>query len=138
VTTKRLLQFIPFIIAIGTIVRCWIEILTSNLIAQWQHYSAIALVAITIYFALKSATYSAISVGLFLLLGTMNAFSMTSTIESFQLRIAGLMTPPLNGLSLGLLLLHLVMNSAVLINLYLDKRERQFAKNYKKDKDIQS
>jgi hypothetical protein len=135
VTTKRLLPFIPFSIAIATIVRCWIEIATSNLIAQWQHYSAIAFAAIAIYFAFRGFLYSVISVGIFFILGTMNAFSMTSSIESAQLRIAGLMTPPFNGLSLGLLFLYLMLNSFTLINLYLDRKERIAATKRKKSSD---
>jgi hypothetical protein len=135
VKTKRILLLIPFLIAIATIVRCWIEIATSDTAAQWRHYSAVLFVVVTVYFYFKSFIHAVISVGVFLLLGTLNVFSMTSHVETTWVGIAGLKTPPFNALSLGLLFLYFVLNFATLVNLYLDEKERKFALRKQKSND---
>jgi hypothetical protein len=127
VRTKRILLLIPLVIAIATIVRCWIEIATSNINAQWQHYSAIIFAAVVLYFYFKSFAYAVISVGAFLLLGTLNGFSLTSRIETTRIGFAGLTSPPFNSLSFGLLFLYTVLNFVTLYNLHLDRKERKFA-----------
>ena len=124
---KRILLLIPFVIAIATIVRSWIEIATTDINAQWRHYTAIVFTIVALYFYFKSFTHAVIAVGAFFLLGTLNGFSMTSGVETSRLTIAGLTTPPFNGLSLGLLFLYLVLNVMTILELQADQKARRIA-----------
>lgn len=122
---KKLLLAIPLFIALATIIRCWIEILISNRIAQWQHYSAILCAIIVIYFFFKNLPQALIATGIFFVVGTVNGFSMTSNIETSWITIFGVPSPPFNSLAFGLLFLYFVLNFVTMVNLHLDNKERK-------------
>ena len=120
---KKILLVIPLLIAIGFIIDSWVTILTGDYVVRWQHYTALVFLAIVIYFYFKSFTMAVISTGVFLVLGTVNMFSMTADIETTKFGIGSLRTPPFNSLSLGLLFLFSILNLVTMINLHLDHKE---------------
>jgi hypothetical protein len=130
--TKRILLVIPFLIAVAKITRCWTEIITSDTWPRWQHFSAIICMSIAVYLYFQSLTHAAIAIGVFLIIGTLNGFSMTLDIETTKIGIFGIYTPPFNSLSLGLLSLYCLLNFVTLINLQLDYKERKSALKTKK------
>ncbi len=107
---------------------CWIDIVKGKTIAEWQHYMALPMLAIVIYFFFKELAKTMIAVGGFFILGTFNIFSMEPGISSFQLGIGPFKTLPLNGLSFLLLLLFCVLNLTTIINLHLDHNNKKTGK----------
>ncbi len=95
-TKKKIFLIIPFAIAIATMAKCWIEIISSNYVPQWQNYSAILGAIGVIYFLFKNLTQALIATGVFFIIGTLNGLSLTADIETTTLRIFGLETPPFN------------------------------------------
>jgi hypothetical protein len=126
---KRILLAIPLIIVIGYLIDCWIEIASRGISILWQHYVAIFLLAVVIYFFLKDFTKAVISTGIFLLAGTFNLFSMTADINTTTVRIGSVELIPFNSLSLGLFFLFVVLNLETMINLHLDYKEMKNKKN---------
>jgi hypothetical protein len=126
---KKILLAIPLFIAIGCIIDSWITILTSDYTIRWQHYTALVFLAIVIYFYFKNFTKAVISTGVFFIIGTLNMFSMTADIETMNLGIGPLITPPFNSLSLGLLFLFSILNLVTMMNMYLDHKEMKNKKS---------
>jgi len=122
-TKKKILLLIPLIIIAGLLIYCWTTILFTNIIATWQHYVALGLFAVLVFLYFKSFTKTVIATGLYLLLATFNALSMTPEINTSWFRIGSIETPHFQLLSLGLLVLFLILNSDTLVNMYLDNKE---------------
>jgi hypothetical protein len=122
-TKKKILLIIPLIIIAGLLIYCWTTILFTNIIATWQHYMALALFAVIVLIYFKSFTKTIIATGLYLLLATFNALSMTPEINTSWFRVGSIETPHFQLLSLGLLVLFLILNSDTLVNMYLDNKE---------------
>jgi hypothetical protein len=84
---------------------------------------ALALFAVIVLIYFKSFTKTIIATGLYLLLATFNALSMTPEINTSWFRVGSIETPHFQLLSLGLLVLFLILNSDTLVNMYLDNKE---------------
>lgn len=61
--------------------------------------------------------------GVFLLLATFNALAITPAITTSWLNIGGLTTPPVQLMSLGILVLYAILNMDTLIDIQLDYKE---------------
>jgi len=122
-TKKKILLLIPLAIIAGLLIYCWIAILTKDYTVRWQHVLANVLFAIVVFIYFKNFTKAIISTGVFLLMGTCNAFSMTPDINTTWFRVGPLETPHFNFLSFGLLILFLILNFDTMVNLYLDYKE---------------
>lgn len=57
--------------------------------------------------------------------GTFRLLSLTAGISSFNFKIGPIQLPPLNGLSLGLLLLYLILNLDTIIEMKLDYEDKK-------------
>lgn len=131
VKKKKILLLIPLLLIAWQLVDCWVTILFGDGFVRWQHYVALSLFAVLIFFYFKSFTKAVIATGVFLVLGTCNAFSMTVDINKTWFGIGPIETPPFNLLSFGLLILFFVLNFDTMINLYLDHKEAKQAKEIK-------
>lgn len=72
-----------------------------------------------------------IATGIYLLLATFNAFSLTPSINTNWFRIGPIETPHFSGLSLGLVLVFLLLNSDISIDMYLDYKEIKAQRNHR-------
>lgn len=122
-TKKKILFLIPFFLVAGFLLYCWTTILTSDIIATWRHYVGLLLYAAVVVFFVKDFTKAVIGLGIFLLLATFNALAITPAITTSWLNIGGLSTPPVQLLSLGILVLYFILNMDTLIDIQLDYKE---------------
>jgi len=120
----KILQLLPFSIALAIMIRCWFQQSSMHYIPQWQHYSAVLCALIVVYFLLKDLNKALIALGCFFVVGTCNGLSLTSAIVRNSITIFGVESPPFNSLSLGLLFLFFILNFTTIVNLYLDHKER--------------
>jgi hypothetical protein len=123
VTKKRIQIFIPPFIIAGLIVYCWIKILSTDVVATWQHYLALGLFIVLVVFLVKSFKTAVVATGLYLMLATFAVLSLTPEVNTSWLTIGSIDTPHINILSFGLLILFLILNFDKLIDIYLDYKE---------------
>src|SRR6478609_5008293 len=123
VTKKRIQIFIPPFIIAGLIVYCWIKILSTDVVATWQHYLALGLFIVLVVFLVKSFKTAVVATGLYLMLATFAVLSLTPEVNTSWLTIVLIDTPHINILSFGLLILFLILNFDKLIDIYLDYKE---------------
>jgi hypothetical protein len=122
---KRILLGIPILIAIGFIITCWIKIIGGEAILQWQHFVALVFITIITYLYFTNIKKTLILTGVFFLAGTFGLLSLTAGISSFNFKIGPIQLPPLNGLSLGLLLLYLILNLDTIIEMKLNYEDKK-------------
>lgn len=122
---KRILLGITILIALGFVITGWINLFRNEATAQWQHFVTIVFLLIIIYFYFTNFTKTVILTGVFFLAGTFGLLSMTAGISTFYFRIGPIQSPPLNGLSIGLLLLYLILNLDTIIDMKLDYEEKK-------------
>jgi hypothetical protein len=126
-TRQKTLILIPLVIVAGLLIYCWTTILTTDLLANWRHYTGLILFLVLAFLFFKSITKTIPATGIFLLLATHNllAFTPRITTYSFGLNIGpGLpLMPPIQFLSLGLFVFYFILNQNSLINIYLDYKE---------------
>jgi hypothetical protein len=120
---QKMLLLIPLGIITGLLIYSWTTFLLTDITATWQHYLALGLFAILVYLYFKSFQKTVIATGLYLLLATFNAFSMTPQIITSWFKISSIETPHFGTLSLLLFILFLILNSDTLVNMYLDQKE---------------
>jgi hypothetical protein len=124
---QKILLLIPLAIITGLLIYSWITFLLTDITATWRHYLALGLFAVLVYLYLKSFTKTIIAIGLYLLLATLNALSMTperiTGWSRFGSPFGSIETPHFQILSLTLLVLFLVLNFDTLFNMYLDYKE---------------
>ena len=81
-TKEKKQILIPIIIVGLLLVYCWTTILTTDILATWRHYVGLILfIGLGLLF-LKSVTKATIATGIYLLLATFNAITMTSEINT--------------------------------------------------------
>jgi len=122
-TKHKILLLIPLAIITGLLIYSWTMFLLTDIAATWRHYLALGLFAVLVYLYFKSLTKTVVATGIYLLLATLNALSMTPEIITGWFRIGSIETPHFQLLSLGFLVLFLVLNFDTMINMYLDYKE---------------
>jgi len=130
---QKIFLLIPLGIIAGLIIYSWISFLVTDMKPTWRHYSALVLFAVLVYLYFKSFTKIVIATGLYLLLATLNASSMTPEIITGWSRLGtpfgSIETPHFQILSLMLLVLFVVLNFDTLFNMYLDYKEAKGQRN---------
>jgi hypothetical protein len=127
-TRRKIFLLIPLLVAAGLLINCWTIILSTDTLADWRHYLGLGLFLILIFFYFKDFRLTIIGTGIYFLLGTFNALAMTAEINTSWLRIGPIETPPVQLLSLGLLVLFAILNFEPLIDIYLDYKEARQGK----------
>jgi hypothetical protein len=120
---QKVLLLIPLGVITGLLIYSWTTFLLTDITATWRHYLALGLFTILVYLYFKSFEQTVIATGIYLLLATFNALSMTPQIMTSWFNIGSIETPHFGTLSLLLLILFLVLNSDALVNMYLDQKE---------------
>lgn len=127
---RKVLFFIPFVIVVAFLLNTWFVLLTNEFaeILLTQYLGFILFVPV-LYFLYKdrSCKKALLALGLFLVLATFcvaNIFpyniwaKMSITISGLEIPL-----PSMNGLSLLLFILYLVLNLGTLIEIQLDYKE---------------
>ncbi|MEX6690867.1 hypothetical protein QTN47_25385 [Danxiaibacter flavus] len=127
-TRQKVFLSLPLAIAAGLLIYCWTIIFSTDTLATWRHYVGLGLFLILIFFYFKSFKLTVIGTGIYFLLATINALSMTAEISVSWLRIGPIETPPVQLLSLGLFILFAILNFGTLTEIYLDYKESKQAK----------
>lgn len=127
-TKQKAFIFIPLVITAGILIYCWTVILSKDILATWRHYVGLGLFLILTYFYFKSYKITVVGTGIYFLLATCNVLAITPEINASWLRIGPVETPPIQLLSLGLLILFSILNFDPLIDIYLDYKEAKQAK----------
>jgi hypothetical protein len=103
----------------------WTVILTTDILATWRHYIGVVLFITLILLFFKSEKATILATGVFLLVATFNGLAMTAAIKTFYFGSSSNATPPIQMLSLGILILYFVLNLDSLIEMQLDYKERK-------------
>jgi len=125
VKRRKILLLIVLAIIGGYLVFTWVTIFSANYVARWQHYVAVLLFAIVLFFYFRNFKLALLSTGIFLLIGMLGGLSLTPDVSKSYIRIGPLTSPDFNELCLGLFVLNAIMNASALIDLYLDYQERK-------------
>ena len=120
---------IPLLLILALLIYCWTIILTTEILATWRHYLGLIFFILLAFLFFKNTTKIAIATGLYLLLATFNIFAITAEISTTWFRMWSISTPPFQLLSLGLFILYFIFNGNTLIDIYLDYKETNQAKN---------
>lgn len=120
---KKVLFLIPFSLVSGFLLYSWITVLRGELLATLRYYIGLVLFVVIAILIFKDFSKAVIGFGAFLLLATFNALAITPAITTSWLNIGGLTTPPVQLMSLGLLVLYVVLNLDTLIEIQLDYKE---------------
>lgn len=122
-TKQKIYFLIPFIITVALLMHCWIVIISTNILATWRHYVGLSFFLLLVFCYFKYPKLSLAGLGAYLLLATCNVLAITPEITTNWLRIGPVETPPIQLLSLGLLVLYGILNLDPLIEIYLDYKE---------------
>lgn len=110
----KYLQTVPIVIVCILTGCSWYELLSNGFPPRPQHWAAIILCAANVVVYFKNFRAGLVGTGIVLVLASLALISMTHEIthESYNVGIGGLKisTPSLNLPSLGLLLLHCILN----------------------------
>ena len=119
------LILIPSILIGASLAYAWTIIITTELLATWKHYlGALFYIGIvTLFF--KSVRNAIIATGVYLVLATFNLLAITSTITTNWITIGPVSTPPVQLLSLGILVIYFLLSMGTLFEIYLDYKERK-------------
>jgi hypothetical protein len=77
---QKVLLLIPLGVITGLLIYSWTTFLLTDITATWRHYLALGLFTILVYLYFKSFEQTVIATGIYLLLATFNALSMTPQI----------------------------------------------------------
>lgn len=118
---KNILLLIPLLIITGYTIYTWSAILSRQVAPDWQHFTCIC--GLIFCWVLFSIDYkkALIGKGIFLIAGVVQLLSLTPWISTVT--IGGLIS--FNLLSLGILILYAVCNNVMLVDMYLDWKEKK-------------
>ena len=137
---KRKLQLIlSYLLIVIVLIYTWFLIITTDYYATQKHQIALILVLINLGVYFFKFDYGIVFTGILLLLATFNFIALFPDIvsSSYFIRIAGkeIATPTIQGKSLLLLIIYLVLDLRYLIELYSNYK---YGKNNSDDEDIKS
>ena len=123
---KRTIQIaLPILIIVGYLAYSWTEILTTDIIATWQHYLALVGLGITIFLAVKNWRIGLISLGVYLIFATFNIMSVVPGITSFGVKSFDQTLISVQPAAIAIFIVYLLLNTTTLIDMYLDHKEKQ-------------
>jgi hypothetical protein len=120
---QKIFSLIPFLLVAGFLLKCWVVFFASEFIATWRHYTGLWLFFVLFVLLLKDKKKAILGIGIYLLLATFNLLAITPAISTSWIYIGEFSTPPVQLLSLGLLVLYFILNMDVLIDMQLDYKE---------------
>lgn len=124
-TKQKVRILIPLLLITIIMLYGWTIVLTSDILATWRHYIGMALFITLILLFFKSEKATILATGIFLLVATFNGLAMTAAVSTSQLGIGPVATPPIQLMSLGILILYFILNLDALIEMQLDYKERK-------------
>jgi len=127
---NKIVRVIPFLTIIVIVAYTWFQILTTEYTAMWRHYVALVLILINAALYFWKYNQAIIVTGIILLLGTFNLLSFFTIIHTSYFGFGSVTTPEIQTGSLLLLAIYAVFNLTLLINWYLDFKEKK-AENQK-------
>ncbi len=123
-TRQKILILIPLLIITVSLIYCWTIILTTDILATWRHYLGLVLFLVFIGLFYKSEKII-IATGIYLLLATINLLVITPGIYTFKIRIEPVSVPSFQHVSLGLFVLYFILNNEIIIDTYLNYKEKK-------------
>jgi hypothetical protein len=121
---KKKRMLISLLLIALIITYCWVIILATPILATLRHYIGLFIFVCIILLFFKNLASTTILTGIFLLLATFNLLAITPSIDTFQIGLnKSISTPPIQPLSVGLLILYFWINGDSLIDIYLDYKE---------------
>lgn len=129
--TQKKFILIPMIVIAAILLYCWPIVLTTETLATWRHYLGLILfIPITVLiFKKNNVVVATLLTGVYLLLATFNLLAITPGISTSWIRIGPISTPPIQLISLGLLVLYFCLNMNYLIDMYLNYKEAKQRNN---------
>jgi len=126
-TKQKIFVLIPLFIIAGLLVYSWLTIAFTDIVATWRNYVGLFLYLSLLYLYVKDLKIATVAVGIFLIAGTFNLFTLTPdvTTHSYGLKILSveIATPNLQLPALGIFVLFCILNFGSLINILLDYQE---------------
>ena len=128
-TKQKILILLPLLVIGGLIIYSWIIILFTNVMATWQHWTALLLFIVIAFLFFKNFKWAVLATGVYLILGTINLLSLTPSVitNTYGIKIGSveIWTPSLQLLSFGLLVLFAILNFDTLTDMYFDFTEKK-------------
>jgi hypothetical protein len=128
---QKIRIIIPLIVIAAFVIYTWCSIIFTDYAATWRHYIGLVGFLILVFLFFKSQVAVVIASAIFLLLATFNVLAITATITTSGITIMSISTPPIQLLSLGILILYFILNFNRLIDIYLDYKEGRGLKTKK-------
>lgn len=128
-TKQKKLITISLALIAAILIYCWVRILTTDVLATWQHYLGLLLFLIVSIFYFVSLVKAVIATGFYLLLATFNVIALTAEVTVSGIAIGPVSTPPIQLLSLGLFIIYFTLNFDTMVNLYYDYKDAKTLKN---------
>jgi hypothetical protein len=123
-TKQKILLAIPLVIIASLLIYTWSSILFGDNYANWQHVVGLLLFIIPAVLFFKNFKLSVLTSACFLVFGTFNLLGVTPWISStfywIEFKPVKIVTPSLQLVSFGLLILFCIINFQTLVNIYLD------------------
>jgi len=127
-TKTRIVLFLPLVITSSILLYCWTIILTTDVLSTWRHWAGLILFVPLVYLFIKDVRKATLATGIYLLLGTFNALTITPVIGTFWIGSDSIHTPPVQLLFLGIFALYFIINFKSLIDIYLNYTEAKALK----------
>lgn len=124
-TKKQLLTTAILVTILVLLVSQWITILNKNYVVKWHHITALVFFIPLPFLLFKNYKWAVIGTGIYLILGFLRLLTLTSGITTSTIRLLQVNLPGFNLLSLGLFVLFFLLHMDIIINLYLDHKERK-------------
>jgi hypothetical protein len=125
---KKVLFLIPFLLVAGFLFYCWTTILRGEFPATLEAFYRTSAVRSRHPSLFQELYKSCNRIRCFSALATFNALAITPAITSSWLNTGGRTTPPVQLLSLGLLVLYVILSLDTLIDIQLDYKEGKVQK----------
>ena len=124
---QKIRILIPFLLTAILLIYCWITLLSYNYIPSWKHYTALSLFLLLIPFALKNLKFIVVPLGFFLFLASFHIISLSYNHSVIWFGSNSPYMPRLQLLSFGFFVLYAILNTDILIEMHLDRKENEQA-----------
>jgi hypothetical protein len=128
---QKIRILIPLAIIAAFVIYTWCNIIFSIYVATWRHYIGLIGFFILVFLFFTSQNNATIATGVFLLLATFNGLAITLTINTSGITVMSFSTPPIQLLSLGILILYFILNFDSMVEMSLDYKEAKELKQKK-------
>jgi hypothetical protein len=138
-TKQRVLLAIPLAIIGTLLIYSWMTFSLTDVRPTWRQFVGLGLFLPIVYMFFKNSSGTIISTAIHLLLGTINALSLTPSVTSnsygIKMGSVEVWTPTFQLISFGILILFFIINFEAIVDRYLDYEEdRKSKRNQTLDK----